>query len=510
MYRAAVTMFVRVVLWGALLTSVTSFSPDLPSECASAPDKACVPKCCPAGHVLKSDKACHNTSYVLKFQLGKDTASDPPPESYVVVYGDPCKAGKYPLDPDDEDDYSYLLANGSLVIPTQFTNALGPKEFCLETLWEEEDSHITTPFICFPEVSKAERSSTLHFIIYPIGLLISVPFLIATVVIYLVIPGLGDLHGKALCCYCSCLAVAYFFLAVVQFGGSSFSDDTCIALACIIQYFFVACFFWLNVLCIDTFWCIMAITGWVSWYPGLQPWKWQENKGLWMVIESEDDRSWNNKLYVRRVFLTYSVYAWCVPLVLLASVVFTDLHPTIPSSYVKPHMGQSKCWFSSDAAALNYFYAPIATVLLTNLVLFIVTMYMATCFNWNPSGPHRTPKQKARMCLLLFLTMGVSWMFEIVSWAVGGPQYVWVVTDAFNILQGVVIFCIYVLEPRVKYLVHARLWERLTVILGKYSCCKPFFPTPESQLPSPLPEENNTMLTQLEESFEIHAKEMKR
>jgi hypothetical protein len=49
----------------------------------------------------------------------------------------------------------------------------------------------------------------------------------------------------------------------------------------------------------------------------------------------------------RKFFIVYSLYAWCFPLVLLVVSVVFDLVPIIPSSYLKPNFGETKCWFSS-------------------------------------------------------------------------------------------------------------------------------------------------------------------
>ena len=49
----------------------------------------------------------------------------------------------------------------------------------------------------------------------------------------------------------------------------------------------------------------------------------------------------------RRVFIFYSLYAWCIPILSVAISMIMDLMPTIPSSYLKPHFGENKCWFKS-------------------------------------------------------------------------------------------------------------------------------------------------------------------
>lgn len=58
----------------------------------------------------------------------------------------------------------------------------------------------------------------------------------------------------------------------------------------------------------------------------------------------------------RKVFIFYSLYAWCLPTILVFFSMTMDFMPTIPSSYLKPNFGSNKCWFSSkwhDFISLN-------------------------------------------------------------------------------------------------------------------------------------------------------------
>jgi len=41
---------------------------------------------------------------------------------------------------------------------------------------------------------------------------------------------------------------------------------------------------------------------------------------------------------------------------------------------------------------------------------------------------------------------------EVISWAAGGPEYLWYFTDLGNILQGVLIFVIFVWKQKVRYI----------------------------------------------------------
>jgi len=54
------------------------------------------------------------------------------------------------------------------------------------------------------------------------------------------------------------------------------------------------------------------------------------------------------------------------------------------------------------------------------------------------------------MFLKLTLVMGLSWVFEIVSWAVtdedSDNHWVWIIIDIYNILSAILIFIIFVCQ----------------------------------------------------------------
>lgn len=55
-----------------------------------------------------------------------------------------------------------------------------------------------------------------------------------------------------------------------------------------------------------------------------------------------------------------------------------------------------------------------------------------------------------RICMKLVIVMGITWVADVVSWAVGGPQYIWYFTDLINAFQGVLIFVAVGFQPQVR------------------------------------------------------------
>lgn len=52
----------------------------------------------------------------------------------------------------------------------------------------------------------------------------------------------------------------------------------------------------------------------------------------------------------------------------------------------------------------------------------------------------------------LVVVMGVTWIMDVISWAVGGPQELWYLPDLINCLQGVFIFIVIGCQPQVNFL----------------------------------------------------------
>ncbi|KAK3915107.1 G-protein coupled receptor Mth2 [Frankliniella fusca] len=375
-------------------------------------------------------------------------ASPEPPfvtegEGYDMLVGNPCRHGRFRLEPHvDSRDEFYLLANGSLIAPFLFDHPLGTDEFCMDVFPDTENGDVMVlPLICFPPPEGARRSG-LQFILYPIGLLLSVPFLLTTFILYAMTPALRDVHGKALMCQTLCLCVAYLTLAFVQLWGSSLNGGFCFGVACVVQFSFVACFLWLNVMCINT-WYNMALRPAQRWCRRTE----------------------------RRRFVLYSMYAWSLPCLLLGVTLVMDLTPTIPSSYVKPRFGVDFCWFQTDRAALPYFYAPVTFLVMMNVVLFVLTgcsvhrrrrrraLDASATALTNDTCYKRHSNTAFRSSICLFGAMGLNWIMEIVSFYVGGPAYLWYATDVLNCMQGVWTFIIFVLNRPARREISARIRE---------------------------------------------------
>lgn len=367
-------------------------------------------------------------------------------ESFVAYVGNPCLHKRYVLYPEaTSDDEHYLLTNGSIFAPHHIPRMLKPGvDYCMENIPELG----LRTLVCFPEDDEILAADS-RVIFYACGLLISVPFLILTIVAYSITPKLRDLLGKALCHYCGCLALAFTILAITQLGSGYLTDQTCICIAFVIQFSFVACFFWLNVMCIET----------------------------WLLVQNHVHHGTYRRKKPNVLFFYYSIWAWGPSAVLILLSMIMNLGPTIPITYVKPNFGSESCWFKSDMDAMPYFYVPVGLLLLVNLIFCILTAVTITRYQQDLAlrrlaRNQESDRQDQRLfrrlkttfivCVILFFLMGLNWIMELFTWWTGGDPLEWSAFDLVNALQGVLVFGLFVLRrpPR------DFIWYRIQKLRG--------------------------------------------
>ncbi|EDS29618.1 conserved hypothetical protein [Culex quinquefasciatus] len=144
----------------------------------------------------------------------------------------------------------------------------------------------------------------------------------------------------------------------------------------------------------------------------------------------------------------YEVYAWGVPFVIAGVAAILDNLPD--TVYLRPRFGERTCWFYGDMEILTYFFGPVGILLCINLLLFASTARQLTCGLWKRDDVKSTTERAAlgRVCMKLVVVMGVTWVADVASWVFGGPDYIWLVTDLINALQGVFIFIVVGCQPQ--------------------------------------------------------------
>lgn len=175
-------------------------------------------------------------------------------------------------------------------------------------------------------------------------MLFSIPFMVLTIAVYLLIPELRNQHGKSLVCYLLGLTIGYSLLCCLllmhdmnPFGLS------CKLLGYTAYFFFMSAFFWLNVISFDL---------------------WHNFRGTRGI----------NRFQEKKRFLLYSLYSWGLALVFLVFTVLVQEYFDWPEA-LKPGIGAGQfCWLDmTNWSAMLYFFGPILIIIVANTVMFMMT-----------------------------------------------------------------------------------------------------------------------------------------
>ncbi|EFN65885.1 G-protein coupled receptor Mth2 [Camponotus floridanus] len=401
----------------------------------------CIQLCCPLGDRLVKEKCVRGEGNYPFPDVYSYTTSDLQSENkkvdelFQLVVHDPCReTERFLLDPNEypDDEYMFLI-NGSLYQP-RHENFLKPTSYCLAVV---RDKFEVT--VCFDSINETEIIETNHQLTSkPVGLIISLPFLLATFVVYSILPELGNMHGYTLRGYVGSLFVSYTVLVVLQsISPNDIKKSICITLAFFIHFSFLASFFWLNVMCFDIWWTFGGF------------------RSLQGSVKQRE----------KKKFIIYSIYAWGSASILTIVCAIMDFVPNVPKEFIRPEFGEATCWFNTDGAKALYFYGPMSITVICNICLFISTALKILRhkkdtdhhLKGSESRRHDDNKQWFNLYLKLFIVMGINWSMEIVSWLFKNePKYLWYLTDLTNTLQGLIIFIIFVCKKKVKRLLLKR------------------------------------------------------
>ncbi|KAL0273599.1 UNVERIFIED_CONTAM: hypothetical protein PYX00_006232 [Menopon gallinae] len=343
---------------------------------------------------------------------------------FGLYFGNECGGrGRQKLSPEEipEDEF-YLGTDGRLYVPNPHKVYYTAEEFCIEYVKAENLSEVGA-FLCVPE----ETTSNATFYWLVSCFFISCVFLLATFLVYLFSPRSQNLYGKSLMCYVACLFSAYMSLAVIQLFTEHLDPSGCAAAAYSTLFFFLAAFFWLNIMSFD----------------------------IWKTFRSVRAARMNPSSKEKVQFLWYSLYSWSMPSLLTGLCAAADYVPDFVPPSIKPDIGIETCWFSKSTKGIYLFFiTPVSLVIVCNTVLYINTAWRCWKIKseiikmGNQSRKkYTTNKTQFIINSKLFVVMGIIWSLEVISFFFVHP--IWYITDAANALHGVFIFVIFVLKRKV-------------------------------------------------------------
>ncbi|XP_049877735.1 probable G-protein coupled receptor Mth-like 2 [Pectinophora gossypiella] len=286
--------------------------------------------------------------------------------------------------------------------PTLYCLSDAPRNFS-----DPSQGIVPSAMVCF------DTSSTSDMEVTGILTLTSVVFLLATLAVYMYLPQMRDLQGLCYISLCISMALGFLSLGVLQLSPG-FRDEICTLTGFIVYFWMMATFFWMNVISINTY-------------------------------RSIDDPAYLKKTE-RQQYFRYSCFAWGGTMLFLIVSLTTNF---AEGDHWKPGFGKNSCWFQGATETWIFFYGPVALLITGNVLLFIASSWIL----WRQTRKYEVDKlnnlkHKFLLSLKLFLVMGISWVFEIASFAHGKTTVLWKIMDTFNCLQGVVIFILLVILRR--------------------------------------------------------------
>ena len=238
-------------------------------------------------------------------------------------------------------------------------------------------------------------------------------------------PQLRNLAGKNL----MCLSAALFCAQLFFLSGSSASDQfvACVILAVLTHYFFLASFGWMNVMAYDI---------WKTFARSSRP-------------TSADNHA--------KKFLRYSLYGWGAAFLIIFVAIVVNY--TVNESIFRPGYGEKICWIRYRPALIVFFAAPVALVVVANLVFYILTIISI----WRITKvaklvTQKSDKQQLWLYVKLSSIMGLTWIFGFVA-AIFDSEALWYFFIIFNTLQGAFICVSFVFTRQVLKLLRGRFSE---------------------------------------------------
>lgn len=400
----------------------------------------CISKCCPEGQIFNENRACHYSDSVIEFQsingfYNKDKCDFNDINECqrmelsgfnnfdTIFYGKPNCTNLIDFDINEV----ILLTTGSVYILNENMEFKSDSN-CIE-LFERDNTTVLISLVCVPSeaISEPVREELSHNYI---GMFVSVAFLLATFLVYAILSELRNLHGKSLMNHCAALGTGYFFLATIQMDvDEKIPIKACIAFSYIVIFAFLSSFFWLNVMCFDIWWV----------FSGYRP-----------------PAAGSKKELEKKKFLFYSIYSWGLATLIFVIILVMEM-PWIPKHFIRPEFGYDRCWFKTPEAEFYYFYLPLAFILSSNLLFFILTscriLKISNETKVLTRGENKRHEEHERkrfvLYLKLFVVMGINWIAELLSFFYPNLKNLWFITDASNTLQGVFIFLIFVWKRRI-------------------------------------------------------------
>ncbi|KFB50581.1 AGAP006215-PA-like protein [Anopheles sinensis] len=269
---------------------------------------------------------------------------------------------------------------------------------------------------------------------HSLGMIVSLPFLIATLIVYALIPELRNIPGKSLMCYVFSLTASYVTMILIKRSVVTISSVWCSAIGYLCYLSLMSSFFWLNLMAFDIYWTFGGHRRRTT-DPGL--------------------------------FRMYCGYAYGFPVLFLLVALLAD-YSDLMDVKLRPGFGDGQCLFKSEQLiSFVYLYLPLVVLVSVNMFFFISTAVKiaiieratATALQGESGrhGAYANERNRFGLYVRLFVVMGITWTFEFVTWVIGERNWMVHMADICNCVSGVFIFFLFVWKRKVWLLLQQRL-----------------------------------------------------
>ncbi|XP_066977520.1 uncharacterized protein [Macrobrachium rosenbergii] len=265
------------------------------------------------------------------------------------------------------------------------------------------------------------------------GLGLSCVCLMLHLIAFLIVPELRNLSGKNLSSLCLVLLGAFSTFILSTFGEPGGKE--CFILAIFMYYFFLSSFFWVNIMAFDVWRTLSLATTELRVSAGGQCCK----------------------------FMVYVVYGWLFPATVVIGVLLLDIiRPKFLPDQYYPAFGEYWCWFGHRKALLVFFAAPLMTIMVLNIILFILSARiiantMESTAKMTSCAPYQS---QFKLYMRLALLMGLTWISGIVAGYLQ-VEAIWYIFVLLNTLQGVFIFLAFTCTRKVWHTIRCGCCRRI-------------------------------------------------
>ncbi|XP_046439770.1 probable G-protein coupled receptor Mth-like 3 isoform X4 [Daphnia pulex] len=387
----------------------------VPDPCS---ESGCIRKCCPPGmamvtkyyHDLLNISICEPHPVPFNLSLLRNPQNEPiDANSFSTRGGLGIKCGKLPQEL--IFDFS-IRPDGQILL--HFENQTDEKtdHYCIDNLVNGENIN-QIALACFPEY-------TIRAFLFGCLNLFAAIFLVATLLVYSILPKMRNLQGVIVMCYLASMTITNISFAILLLGrGSNLPINLCTAIAISLHFAYIATFSWLNVLCF----------------------------GIWRMF-----RLPTNTSVLGKQFFYSSVYGWGIPFIVVTVGQILQ-HSEMPD-IIKPGLASKLYCGLNDKrrrAFIAYLYGPMIVMIVANVFMFVWA-----AFNFYQRSVESSlvinisrKSQRFKVILSLFLLMGVPWTAEIITFLADSSFESALFTDTFNVISPIFIFIIFVCKPSV-------------------------------------------------------------